>query len=180
MTSPSLNYPTGWVLLDQKVASNSASINFTNVITSAYSQYCVIGYNIQPTTNGFYLCMRTSSNNGVSYDVGASDYTYAYRVQDNAAFALANILNNNLIDLGGVLSNAGFRPDDLILYFFNPSTAGFNKQFQYSQFGVRAGSWTNFWGGALRKSTAIVNAIQFFMNSGNLATGTFSLYGLEP
>jgi hypothetical protein len=65
----------GWILLGTTVASAASTIDFTG-LTTAYSQYRLIGYEIDPSyTSGTELRLRVGTGAGPTYATGASDYS---------------------------------------------------------------------------------------------------------
>ena len=166
------------VLIDTKTASSSASITFTN-LDSTYERYAVHISNIIPATNVSQLYVRTSSNNGSSYDSGASDYEVtnfgAWNTTSgtgNATVSYMQVFPSNLGTASNELAHA-----EVMLY--SPSSSQYTYMKSDSvmldhtgvhYIGVCAG---------YRASAAAVDAIQFIMSSGNIASGTFKLYGYK-
>lgn len=168
-----------WEWIDAKTASGSASIDFTD-LTADYAAYKIILSDVAPSTDNVSLYLRTSSNNGVSYDNGAGNYAWS---QNRTSAAGANspagsASTTDIILLGGLGNNANeTAAGEVTLY--NPSAAKYCRvgfEFQYTDNTPVIGNVT---GGGVRLAAADVDAIRFIMSSGNIASGTFTLYGLK-
>ena len=166
------------VLIDTKTASSSASITFTN-LDSTYERYAVHISNIIPATNVSQLYVRTSSNNGSSYDSGASDYEVtnfgAWNTTSgtgNATVSYMQVFPSNLGTASNELAHA-----EVMLY--SPSSSQYTHMKSDSVMLDHAGVHYIGVCAGYRASAAAVDAIQFIMSSGNIASGTFKLYGYK-
>jgi hypothetical protein len=177
---------TGKHLLDVKTATASATIDFTlTKWLQLYDRFEIDLEDILPATNNVAFALRTSSNGGSSYDAGGSDYGWtAVRVttdaqdrrsdSNNSQITLAdNDVNNGLSNVAGE-SLAG----KVVLH--NPRAATFTKVTWDA--GYFSDSTSTFMarvsGFGARLASADVDAIRFFTSSGNIASGSFRLYGI--
>lgn len=179
----------GRVLLQtQTISSAVASVVFTSGINSTYKKYEVDLIDITPSTDDVGLLMRTSSNGGTSYDSGASDYSTAGQQWWSASTGGIGISVNNssaviLSSIGGTIGISNVTSENALsglFTLFDPSNTTRYKAFMSQvTFSLAA---ANFNGLCLasgqRKATSAVNAIQFIMSSGNIASGTFKLFGV--
>jgi hypothetical protein len=166
-------------LISTATASSSSSINFTG-LTSAYKNYVVIVTNCVPATNNAALYFRTSTNNGSSYDAGASDYYSSGTNFSNTTWNyLAAVDAQGYINSSGQENVAANGGTSFTLTLVNPSAANriqwYATGFEYGTSEV--GAFTR--GGFRLATTGAVNAIRFLYNSGNIASGTFKLYGIS-
>ncbi len=171
------------------VSSPVSSVDFVNgsggvVLDSTYKAYMVIISGIVPSSDGVDLWLRTSTNAGSSYDSGASNYrhgTSAIEAQDTPTTLLGGdsadgqIKITNSRQLG---SDTG-ESFHCVLYIFAPSgtkytIAGWDAYYHSSN-----GVLSTLRGSGSRLAAADVDAIRFLMSSGNIASGTFTLYGLK-
>jgi len=171
----------GFTLIEEHTASGSASLDFSACISSTYNNYYFIFENILPATDAANLYWRASTNGGMSYDSGAnyawttygfipgaagappganSGATFA-RIADGLSNASTGGLTGELI-LGNPLSAANWKRITGMLGY----TASTNRIV-----GIPSSS-------AYQSATA-VNAVQFFMSTGNVASGTIYCYGLS-
>lgn len=172
-------------LISTATASSSASISFTG-LSSTYSQYVIVVSGLAPATDAVNFWMRTSTNGGVSYDSGASDYGWANGVR---AFDTTGTSNGDgddadsqillTDDTDATLGNAANEISSYTIWLENPSAA---QYFQMNYQGVvttPVGVRLRIVGAGSRLTAADVDAVQFTMSSGNISTGTFKLYGLK-
>ena len=174
-----------WILITTASASSSASIAFTG-LTSTYVAYCVTIANMVPSNANNYLIMQTSSNNGSSYDSGASNYQWVIQSTLNTS----NYITSSLGDTKIVLSDTSYTMPAAgsttgcagNIYIYNPSSTSTLTQVSsflaYQETGSLNYPAVSIVNGS-RLSTTGVNAIQFLMSSNNIASGLFHLYGLS-
>lgn len=169
------------VLLSSQTASASASIDFTSLITSTYDEYLIELLNIVPATTNTSILMRMSTNNGVSFDSGAN-YEYRGLASGNAAVSALGATGQTAILLAGgatlvnTAARGGFSGTFRLI---NPLSAVIDKTI------VGSGSLAANDGNRYQISMSgwyiiatAVDAIQFLMNSGNIASGIIRLYGI--
>ena len=168
-------------LISSSTASSSASISFTG-LSSTYFAYEIILADVQPATDDVYLAIRTSSNNGSSYDSGASDYGWALHYIRLASAASTAVVADGTDSLIRLSSNIGSAADETVsgrITLYNPSGTSFTKL--QGTFIPRTGTPRDYRDdiAGIRFSAADVDAIQFQMSSGNISSGTFKLYGIK-
>ena len=173
-------------LITTSIASNSTTIDFNN-LNSTYDHYIVVMSDVQPATDDAFFRLRTSSNNGSSYDAGAGNYRYSGTGNST----------------GGVLTQYSSASDTHIALTWPTATAGLSNVSTEAFSGTvtiyKPSGSTNFTqvnfsnaytpsaasqfistvGGGCRTAAADVDAIRFLMSSGNIASGTFKLYGVR-
>ena len=173
-------------LITTSIASNSTTIDFNN-LNSTYDHYIVVMSDVQPATDDAFFRLRTSSNNGSSYDAGAGNYRYSGTGNST----------------GGVLTQYSSASDTHIALTWPTATAGLSNVSTEAFSGTvtiyKPSGSTNFTqvnfsnaytpsaasqfistvGGGCRTAAADVDAIRFLMSSGNIASGTFKLYGVK-
>lgn len=175
--------PGALVLLEQFTANNSATLDFTASITSAYDDYVIEFLNVIPATSGAVLWMRMSTNAGVSYDASAiyDDENYNWRAGGSALQGTAGTSTKIRITQdsgtvttaadGGITGRAQlYRPLSTTMY---KRVMGFVTDTAPGPFRVR-----NDFFGAYESVTA-VNAIRFLFSSGNITSGTIRVYGVS-
>ena len=72
------------VKISSSTASASSSIAFTG-LSSTYIAYILFYFNVAPATNAVTMLLRTSTDNGSSYDSGSSDYGWVSWTQNDAS-----------------------------------------------------------------------------------------------
>lgn len=174
----------GRVLIEEKTASSSATIEFTRGLDGSFSKYEIELVGIVPATTDTILMMRTSSNGGSSYDSGASNYQFTNLTSSHSSTALIGGLSTQ-IELCN--STAGRKQDNStgqgvsgLIEVREISQTARVKRFNFELTYRNTGSGIEHArGSGNRDSTSIINGIQFLESSGNIASGTFRLYGVN-
>lgn len=168
-----------WVKITSSEASSSASIDFTG-LSGTYLAYRVIINGLKAASNQTTLYFRTSTDNGSNFDEGASDYQWGFLETDTSSNSASVDTADSEIQMtsneNGDQSN---ETADLEVYVYDPSAATFTKVIWSCIMSDDSTTRRAYNGGGYRQDTTAVNAIQFLMDSGNIASGTFVLYGLE-
>ena len=160
---------TGWQLLQKQTGSSSASIEFKNLIGN-YTHYILVIDNITPATNGTKLQVQTSVNNGVSY--AASGYQSGISVWNYDSAVVTNYNSTSSLFLTGNQSSSSGGANCHV--WLNGLAIVGNCNY----FDSGAGKWSfGIFGGGNGQSAA-PNAYKISYTSGNIATGTFSMYGI--
>lgn len=166
-------------LISTATASSSTSIDFTG-LSSTYIAYKVVMENVAPATDATIFTMRTSTNNGSSYDAGASDYGYLNVRQSYSASATADqSAAASSIQLVVEQGNATNESLSLEVTIFNPSSTEYTHIYGVGNNVNQSGTPHSYRCYGTRLSAADVDAIRFLFSSGNIATGEFRLYGLR-
>lgn len=168
---------TAWEKISTATASASASVAFTS-LTSTYIAYKVIMTNVAPATDATVLMLRTSTDNGSTYDAGAANYSYQHvSIQGATGSDVGN--DSTQIQLGLSVGNAANELIEGEVTILNPSAAVYTRVLFHTSAHNAATLSTLNVGQGVRVSAADVDAIQFLFSSGNIATGTFTLYGIR-
>lgn len=169
------------VFVSSATASSSATIDFTG-LSSTYAVYVVEMVSVVPAT-GSYLLMRTSSNNGSSYDTTGYLYSHLGTVSTNAGVnvdssfgSIGHIsVTNNQSTISTTASNSG---QSGLVYIIDPAASNYTQILISETHFTNATTVAQSHGSGVRSSTSPVNAVRFYMDSGNIASGTFRLYGI--
>lgn len=169
--------PAGLTLLGTAVAADTAAIDFTD-IDGTYDVYELHVINFLPGNDGAMLRLVTSSDNGTTFDTGASDYVQG-RISAVAAGVTYSTFSSGNIEISRGVGNAAGEPGHSgRLTIYAPSAA---KQTHITFIGHGedvVGNQNDFIGGGQRVSENAVDAIRFFASTGLMAQGTFKLYGV--
>ena len=172
------------ILLETVTASADADVTFSSNIDTTYNRYLVEIDGLLPATDASYLRMRTSTNGGVAYDSGASDYK---SIRDgrrgSGAVDTEGGGDTDSMDLTvseTVLSNVAAEAAFYEVEIMNPGDANTHTHMKFNGRGINgSGNIFHIKGGGVRNAAALVDAIQFYMSAGNITSGTFRLYGLR-
>jgi hypothetical protein len=171
----------GLVLLSHTtISSSTANVQFTSGIDSTYDAYKFVISGARPVTD------NTDMNVFFSVDAGSNYLTssnvYAIVGLDSAGNA-GNSSSGNAGDIRLSADNVGNATDEsfnaeIILY--NPSNTTFHKHISFrSTYFDHDGSTVSATGsGSNIGSVAAVTGIKFAFNSGNIAEGSFTMYGI--
>ncbi len=183
-TKPAIPAGSGaWTLLQTQTASSSASIAFTSTyITSTYKNYAVVMNNVVPATNAVSFNMTVSTDNGSTYL--STNYNANAGVCSSAGGSINSTNSTSAFPFnysGNLLKNSAGIGLSGVIYLTNWTTGSNTPQMSGSGQYLESSATVlvlALWGGNAAASTT-VNNIKFAMSSGNISTGTFSLYGIS-
>jgi len=172
----------GWTLLSTTVVSNDAEVDIIN-LSSSYAMYKFILIDFLPATDGAVLNSRTSTDNGVSFDDGGSNYSFVkHRIECRVTSPGHTVSGDNLASIFSISGNIGNGGNETCSYeitCFNPSST------EYTQFKWEGGrrqdtafQWQES-GAGTRLEAAAVDGVRFLMNTGNIVSGTLKVYGVR-
>jgi hypothetical protein len=171
------------VLIDSQSASSSAQIDFT--LSSSYDDYVLVMRGVVPATNGTTFRLQVDTAGG-GVQSGASDYDWIYEARSTGGGTAATedaADTSILIGGGGTLglSNSALQQLNATLRFGNISSTSQHKTFYaYGVYRHDGGGHTQYRaGGGYIGATTALDGIRLLMASGNIASGAFSLYGLD-
>jgi hypothetical protein len=156
-------------------ASGSTALAFTGFDSSKYDSYLFTHANILPATDDQYLRIRLSVDSGSNY-LAASD---SYTVDASAGVSAGDstYISLGYYSLGNAASDAGFSGDTRINGpHLNVPTYVTNTGLMTRANGQVNSAIPN--GGGKTKAATVVNAVQFSFTSGNIASGTITMYGM--
>ena len=153
-------------------ASSSANLSFTGFDASKYDSYLFTCANIVPATDAAVFAMRMSVDGGSNY-LSASD-SYSIVAAEGYPAGDANILPFLYYSFGNVATEGA----SLDVKVNGPHL---NTRTYVNAYGVCANASGELNIAACTGGTKIarvVDAVQFLFHSGNIASGTITMYGL--
>ena len=146
-----------WINIETLTASGSGTVDFETSIDSTYDYYMVQMHGVTPATNGAILWCRVK--NGSTWNI-STDYD----------------TGNQIICSGGLANSQALMGE---VYLADPTEITKAKILK-----VSTAYWLSAGGaggpnGGFYVDSADVNGIRFLMDSGNIATGQFTLYGMN-
>ena len=175
----------GIVLLEQHTASASASLDFTAWYSSTYDEYLIEILNVIPTTTSRLLYLRMSTDGGSTYDSTAkyADTVFASKTNtyapSGATMASPAAQFNVIAGTGDGISNAATGGAVASLRLFNPGSTTLYKQLLGTTSTITAANLLVIAMKAyVYQNTSAVNALQFLMSGGTMASGTIRVYGV--
>lgn len=173
---PTASQGSSMVLIGSATANNSATIDFTNISNTTYNAYRIYVTNAIPTTNAVNLLLRGSVN--------GSWITTAYTWQNwrwtssGQGVTGQNAAGTGIpLDAAGADNMANSVGGSWVVDIFNTANGGYkvvNYQGYYqgsAPLGIIGNGWIA--GGPQ------IDGFRFLMDSGNIASGTFFLYGIK-
>ena len=178
------------VLLSTTTASDTSSISFT--VGSTYDVYIFEVINLRPVTSTKSLMFQGSTTSSYTNNIPyTSAYFYTNFAEDgtNAILEFSNFYSQgqstNYQYIMPEISNAASASSAATLFLFSPGSTTYVKQY-YSKTSAL------FWGGgsgnprtmssyigAYFNTTEAMTQVNFKMDSGNIASGDFKMYGLS-
>jgi len=154
--------------------SNAATVNFTGFDSSKYDAYRFVFSNIVSATDNVSLDVRTSSDGGSSYDSGSNDYRMnLLQNGTNSAYSANNFGVGAYI---GSETNENGTSGELIV--FGAHLVQNTYLIVQSLTDSNTGALITLYNTGFRTSVADVDALQFLAGSGNLESGTITMYGM--
>lgn len=155
-------------------ASNSATIELTWVNDSSFQNYFFIIESLVPVNNNVILQYRVSIDGGSSYENGALDYEtvlyyHSINTPETNTSSAMRLSQTNLIENG---ANQFFH---CRVFFSNPNDTTQNQSFS-SLATLNKTNLNTYFGFNEYNSTIAVNGLQWFLDSGNISSGSFRLY----
>lgn len=173
---------SGLVYLGTQTASASTSLAFTSLISSSYDVYIFEFENILPATDNVDFLMRTSTDNGSTYDSGGSDYDYADYLNNTGAFSTNTVSSAaaSAVKIMPTMDNGSTGGLNGFLKLYNPlETSRYKSVIYHAAAYLNDNQLYNGTGAGRRLATADVDAVQFLFSSGNIASGIIRMYGVK-
>ncbi len=176
-----------WNLIQTQTASSSATISFTSGIDSTYDEYVFKFIDIHPATDGQSLAFQADTGTNTSYNQTITSTVFlAQHKEDGTAASLAYSTGRDLAQSTGfqlITVDAGNANDECVagtLNLYAPSNTTFVKHFIAVSNSPTNGthSSSSYAAGYFNTTTAITR-VQFKMGSGDIDSGTISLYGIS-
>ena len=173
--------------ISTQTASSSASISFTSGIDSTYKEYIFYFVDIHPQTDGQKLTFQGNASGGSGYnETITSTFFRAYNEESGGGYALSYDTGADLAQgtsFQEISDAVGSDTDQCCsgtLHLFNPSSTTFVKHFicdinSYFNLDYTMNAFT----AGYFNTTSAIDALQFKMSSGNVDSGTITLYGIN-
>jgi hypothetical protein len=180
------------VFIKKLTASSSGTLSFVDgassvVLDSTYKEYMFIFNNMHPATDNVNFTFQGNAAGGSGYnETITSTWFVAYHDEADSATSLEYNTGNDLAQSTSfqILQDACGNDNDQslagYLHLFNPSSTTFVKHFIARCNRSHQADYTGdaFCSGYFNTTSAI-DEIQFKMSSGNIDSGTITLYGIN-
>tara|TARA_R100001460_G_scaffold15174_2_gene33633 strand:+ start:220 stop:855 length:636 start_codon:yes stop_codon:yes gene_type:complete len=165
-------------------ASSSASLSFTSGIDSTYKEYMFFFNNLHPQTDDTKLVFQTTTDGSNFNTTLTNTYFVARNQEDNSSRALGYSADDDQAQgtaFQRLNESTGADNDQSIsghMHLFEPSSTTFVKHYISRTMTIfdRA---TDVFGAGFFNTTSAITGIQFKMSSGNIDSGTITMYGVR-
>lgn len=177
----------GLVFLGSYSASVDASVDIGSgldldaAIDSTYNEYQLHFTDVLPATDLAELNLRTSTDGGVSFDSGASDYRYALAGLESgsATVSVQQSATDTKIEICEGVGSGAAEGASGVLYLFAPSSTTNTNIMVQTTWYQGQDRVKSYHGGGQRVSAADVDALRVLFSTGNISSGEFKLYGVR-
>jgi len=168
----------GTEFISSSDASGSATLSFTGFDASKFDNYVFKMANLLPATDNQWLRIRLSIDSGSNYLAASDSYTF---------YTTANVATGDNSYLGFGYSGAGNAAGEGLVGEISINSPHLNvPTFVYHNGGLIVGTngvlepspGGSGSGSGKTKVATVVNAVQFSFLSGNIASGTITMYGM--
>ena len=169
------------------ITSSTANVTFSSsLITDTYMDYKIVFRNVSPVSDNQDLYLYPSIDNGSNYNLNIEQFLEYHELKNSTAFGLATSPNDeSRFYIMASLSNVTAEGTNGVIELvgLRQTTSNHKGAFWNSLGGISIStghdSGNDYWwnGGGKIITASKVNNIKLVFESGNIAQGTFSLYG---
>ncbi len=170
------------VFISTQTASSSATIDFTSGLDDTYDSYVVTFDSIKPASDDVELWLRIGTGGTPTYQT--SGYGWQNVVIIGGSAAPFSTSDAKIVLSGGSgtatleVGNAAGEAISGVLQFSNPEASNFCNMIYDTSFNRALDSLTaRVAGGGAWNTSGAITAVRFLFESGNIASGRFTLYG---
>ena len=175
----------GLVYLNSDTVTNAPMLDIVLTSYTDYRALLIELINFIPATDDVELWLRLSTDGGSSYDAGATDYFYDCNYSDSAAGAGAprsggssRIVIAGTTSATNAIGNGAAEGTSVILEILNQANTAVKPRVQFrGSYYTASNRVASNWGSGLRNAAQDTDAIRVLFETGNIASGTWALYG---
>ena len=163
------------------ITSSTALITFDNtLITDTYNKYIIEYEGFKPVTDTATIRSRYSTDNGSSFLTGTFNYGYQYTALGGASSGgSGNTKSNYASNDYGAGNNANHQyAGTFHINGMRDSTSYLSIRHEWIQENATDNTYVSQEGWVL-EDVSVINFMEWSFSSGNIADGTFTLYGLQ-
>jgi hypothetical protein len=173
--------PAGLVLLSTVTASSSSTVDIETTFDSTYDEYILMITKVTGSNLGRNFMLRTKQ--GGAYNTSANYKThFVYATNTQTTQSTNNYTNLDAIEAATNIHNTAGRELNIQFNISNPASTNNIKMVRWSGMYYHENSrmgHVNGAGGLDGGITSAITGLRFYMDSGNIATGIFRLYGVS-
>lgn len=171
----------GLVLLTSGAVSSAATLDLVLTTYTGYRAIKIVLANWAPATDNVQLQMRFSTNGGSSYDDSASNYRFSNRFfPDTGNDGTAGTGTGNT-SLGISIADHGNATNEKLsgeISIFGQAAVEFTRSTWLMTCTNTSGASISNAGGGYRTAAQDTDAVRLLFSSGNIASGSYAVYGL--
>jgi hypothetical protein len=182
----------GYTFLSSQTASTSTSIDFTSGIDGTYDEYLFTIVNYKPVTDPDQICWQVDTGTNTSYNQTITSTSFYMGTNDTGSWTDFAYHTGGDQAEGTALQRLSYGGEGTVdpsltssgeLRLYAPSSSTYMKHFTsennliYNSSGNRANTTMHI-AGYVNTTTALTR-LRFAARTGNIATGTFTLYGVS-
>ena len=168
----------GWAKIAELTAADGDSaLDFTNVFTSSYKRYVIVGTDCVPDTDNKNLIFQYRDASGLNSDV---DYVSSFFSADSNGSTSSGHSDDQTVGL--VLNNIGNTGNEVghFTCFLDPITTNTPKIMMYRSIAQMADTTTRYITGNVNYNDAtVMTGIKWYWSSNNWESGTIKIYGVN-
>jgi len=166
-----------WNLIGTSVASTSASLTVTG-LDSTYDTYAIAISDMVPATDNVNMYFRLGDSGGI--DSGSTDYSYAGRGhREDGSPSDVDSTGAAQIEFCGSSGNASGEGFGAMMYLHRPGDGTTKPMITWDAIVSDInGLLTHHYGGGMRDTVIAVDRVQVLINTGNIASGRLTVWGL--
>jgi hypothetical protein len=172
--------PAAWTLISTRIASNSASLEWTGL--SGYSKYAIIFENLRPAGGDYRLYGVVGTGAGPTYLTSGYDYS-GLNISTSGGVSGTWNTNSTFIPVTyfNTVLSGGFGATGQILLTAMTGSSQFVVQTNasYRPSGAPSGTISGETYSIFHTDTSAKTAFKLYFNGGNVLSGTASLYGIS-
>lgn len=174
---PTASLGASMTLLSTVTASNSATVDVETTFSSTYDAYMLVISGVRAASGGNALGALLKI--GGSY--AASNYLWVVTYStDGAGPSRGSSASDTKIHFSQVnLDTAATGAANYVAYIHNPSSTALTKKIHWSGISYDGTNMAQVSGSAMNTGTSAMTGIRFLMDSGNITSGTFRLFGIS-
>jgi len=179
-------------IIKKLTASSSSTLSFVDgssdvVLDNTYKEYIFVFNNMHPATDGANFTFQGSTDSGSNYNTTmTTTYFTAFHNEAGNDQSLTYETGRDLAQSTSfktLINEVGNDNDQCcsgFLHLFNPSSTTFVKHFICNINSYFNANYTmNAFTAGYFNTTSAIDALQFKMSSGNVDSGTITLYGIN-
>src|SRR5579885_319487 len=170
----------GMTLIASGTVANAATLDIDLTAAGAYRAVEIMLNGFLPVTDNVSLSLQLSSNGGITFDAGATDYKYVQFSSNSGAPTLnsAGSTGASAVNLGGAIGSDVDGGIDSIIWIQGHTNAAAKPKLRWqSQIRRSDDEFGNQMGDGMRNAAQDTSGVRIFFSSGNIASGSYAIYG---